>query len=83
MRFLQMASNFGMPMLTGRPQIIFLNGQPYMLQECDPRDVYCNALDGFAPLDEGADGPHAWPEPYMVDPTETDAWLSNVGRGIY
>ena len=34
-----------------------------MLEECDPRSVYCNVLDDFAPLAEGsaaAGGPHTW-----------------------
>ena len=28
-------------------------GKAYMLEACDPRSVYCNTLDDFAPLAEG------------------------------
>mmetsp|Transcript_47705 Transcript_47705/g.97487 ORF Transcript_47705/g.97487 Transcript_47705/m.97487 type:complete len:84 (-) Transcript_47705:87-338(-) len=68
---------------TRGPLIIMMNGRPYMLQECSGSDVYCNALEGFEPLSEGANGPAAWKTPVEVDPNSVDPWLSNVGGGIY
>jgi hypothetical protein len=32
-------------------------GKAYMLEACDPRSVYCNTLDDFAPLAEGRCSP--------------------------
>jgi hypothetical protein len=57
-----------------------------MLEACDPRSVYCNVLDDFAPLAEGSEaagGPHAWRPTVDVDPGEVDPWLTGVGNGVY
>ena len=67
--------------LQGR--VVFLGGKAFMLQECDPSSVYCNALEGFEPLSEGADGPRVWRPPVATDPGSVDPWLQNVGGGIY
>lgn len=50
-------------------KIIYLGGQPFMLQECSGSDVYCNALIGEPSLDEGANGPAPWKPTYdIADP---------------
>ena len=75
---LQMA---GSPAMQGK--IVVLGGKAYMLEGCDPRSVYCNALDDFPPLAEYNEGPHVWKVPVETDPGSVDPWLFNVGGGIY
>eukprot|EP00277_Geminigera_cryophila_P008115 CAMPEP_0179413054 /NCGR_PEP_ID=MMETSP0799-20121207/4855_1 /TAXON_ID=46947 /ORGANISM="Geminigera cryophila, Strain CCMP2564" /LENGTH=96 /DNA_ID=CAMNT_0021185423 /DNA_START=136 /DNA_END=426 /DNA_ORIENTATION=+ len=80
----QMMMTQGPSAMQGR--IVILGGKAFMLEACDPRSVYCNALDDFEPLAEGSaanGGPAKWNPPYMVDPSEVDPWLSGVGQGIY
>lgn len=64
-------------------KVIYMNGQPFMLQECSGSDVYCNALIDEPYLSEGADGPAPWKPTVTVDPMSVDPWLHNVGGGIY
>mmetsp|Transcript_37595 Transcript_37595/g.87969 ORF Transcript_37595/g.87969 Transcript_37595/m.87969 type:complete len:91 (+) Transcript_37595:86-358(+) len=45
---------------------------------------YCNALENWEPLSEGADGDHrVYHITPPVDPNTVDPWLSSIGKGIY